>query len=219
MVEIITLKASELEIPERIIKEYLGYYDLEASGEILDIIEDCKKEVLACIDCRACISKVECCEKEGKKICLGFIETESKSLAGNLKNCDSAYVIAATTGVALHRLIGRNIIISPVRGMVTDALGSAAIEAFCDHINMTIGDVDYLRPRFSPGYGDLTLGCQPKILEFLDATKQIGLGLTEKGMLTPVKSVTAIIGLSKEKNKCRSKKGCMVCDRENCPYS
>lgn len=219
MTEIITAKPSDFEIPQRIIEEYLGYYEIEANTEILDIIEDCKKEVLECVDYKACIAQVECCENENGVLCLGFMESDSKSLVGNLRNCETAYVFAATTGAALHRLIGRNIIISPIRGMVTDSIGSAAIEAFCDYINKNVGDVDYLRPRFSPGYGDLSLECQQTILDYLGAKKHIGLALTDGGMLTPVKSVTAIIGLSKEKNKCKSKKGCMVCDRKNCPYS
>ena len=103
--------------------------------------------------------------------------------------------------------------------MVTDAIGSAAIEAFCDYINRSLGDTDYLRPRFSPGYGDLSLECQQLLLDRLEAKKLIGLALTDGGMLTPVKSVTAIVGLSEEKNKCRNPKGCMVCNRANCPYS
>lgn len=218
MTEIITAKPSDFEIPQRIIEEYLGYYELEISAETVDIIEKCKKEVLDCVDYKACIAKISCCETEDG-ICLDFMVSKSKSLAGNLRKCETAYIFAATTGAALHRLIGRNIIVSPIHGMVTDAIGSAAIEAFCDYINQSLGDVDYLRPRFSPGYGDLSLECQKTILDFLGAGKHIGLALTDGGMLTPVKSVTAIIGQSKEKNKCRSKKGCMVCDRENCPYS
>ncbi len=218
MTEIITAKPSDFEIPQRIIEEYLGYYELEINAETVDIIEKCKKEVLDCVDYKACIAKINCCETEDG-ICLDFMVSKSKSLAGNLRKCETAYIFAATTGAALHRLIGRNIIVSPIHGMVTDAIGSAAIEAFCDYINQSLGDVDYLRPRFSPGYGDLSLECQKTILDFLGAGKHIGLALTDGGMLTPVKSVTAIIGQSKEKNKCRSKKGCMVCDRENCPYS
>lgn len=218
MTEIITAKPSDFEIPQRTIEEYLGYYELETNAETVDIIEKCKKEVLDCVDYKACLAKVTCCKTESG-ICLDFMESESKSLAGNLKNCETAYVFAATTGAALHRLISRNFLISPLLGMVTDAIGSAAIEAFCDYINKSLGDVDYLRPRFSPGYGDLSLECQQTILDFLGAKKHIVLALTDGGMLTPVKSVTAIIGQSKEKNKCKSKKGCMVCDRKNCPYS
>ena len=219
MIRFITAKPSELEIPQKIIEEYLGYYGIKPTPEMLDMIEECKKEVLECVDYKACIAQVECCENEDGALCLGFMKSESKALAGNLQNCATAFVFAATTGAALQRLIARNGIISPIRGMVTDSIGSAAIEAFCDYINQSIGDVDYLRPRFSPGYGDLSLDCQQTILDFLNTKKNIGLSLTDGGMLTPVKSVTAIIGLSKEKNKCKNKKGCMVCDRKNCPYS
>ncbi len=219
MIKILTATPSDFEIPQRLIDEYLGYYGVESTGEILDLIEKCKKEVLACVEYKACISKVNCCKTENGFLCLDFMESESKSLAGNLKDCNTAFVFAATTGASLHRLIERNGIVSPVYGVVTDSIGSAAIEAFCDYINKSVGDVDFLRPRFSPGYGDLSLDCQQKILDFLSAGKHIGLALTNGGMLTPVKSVTAIIGLGKEKNKCKSKKGCMVCDRKNCPYS
>lgn len=218
MIELIFVKADEIEISQNAIEEYLGYFGAKITPEIEPIIEECKKEFLECVDYKACITQVDCCEKDGK-ICLGFMQSESKSLAGNLKNCETAFVFAATTGVAVQRLIAKNSLLSPVKGMVTDSIGSAAIEAFCDYINRRIGDVDYLRPRFSPGYGDLTLDCQQIILDRLEAKKHIGLALTESGMLTPVKSVTAIIGLSKEKNKCKNQKGCMVCNRANCPYS
>lgn len=219
MMRVITAASRDFDIPQRAIEEYLGYYGIGPAPEILDLIEVCKKEVLECVDYRACIAQVECRENENGIICLGFTESRSKALAGNLHNCATAFVFAATTGAALQRLIARNSVLSPIRGMVTDSIGSAAIEAFCDYINRSLGDVDYLRPRFSPGYGDLSLECQQTILDFLGTKKNIGLSLTDGGMLTPVKSVTAIIGQSEEKNKCKSKKGCMLCDRRNCPYS
>lgn len=218
MIEIITAKASEIEIRQSSVEEYLGYFGAKADSATLDIIDECRKEFLACVDYKACICTVECCEENGR-LCLGFMQTESKSLAGNLRNCKTAFLLAATTGAAVQRLIAKNSLISPLRGMVTDAIGSAAIEAFCDFVNKALGDTEYLRPRFSPGYGDLTLGCQQLLLDRLEAKKLIGLALTDGGMLTPVKSVTAIIGLGEDKNKCRNPKGCMVCNRENCPYS
>lgn len=218
MIELITAKADEIEISRGAIEEYLGYFGAKISPEIEPMIEECKKEFLACVDYKACVIKVDCCEKDGR-ICLEFMQSESNSLKGNLRNCKTAFIFAATTGAAVQRLIAKNSLISPVRGMITDSIGSAAIEAFCNYINRKVGNVDYLRPRFSPGYGDLSLDCQQIILDRLEAKKLIGLALTESRMLTPVKSVTAIIGLSEEKNKCKNKKGCMVCNRANCPYS
>lgn len=46
MTEIITAKPSDFEIPQRTIKEYLGYYELEINAETVDIIEKCKKKCL-----------------------------------------------------------------------------------------------------------------------------------------------------------------------------
>lgn len=217
MITVISAKPDEIEISNKAIEEYLGYFGAKADETVYPIIEECKKEFLLAVEYKACVTRTDVASENGC-VCLGFMKAESKSLCGNLKNCDSSFVFAATTGAAVQRLIAKNSVISPLKGMVTDCIGSAAIEAFCDYINRSLGDTDYLRPRFSPGYGDLPLTCQQTLLDFLESKKRIGLSLTESGMLTPVKSVTALIGIGNDKNKCTGK-NCMVCSRENCPYS
>ena len=49
-----------------------------------------------------------------------------------------------------------------------------------------------LMPRRSPGYGDLPLSLSRKIISELDATKKIGVSITDSDLLVPSKSVTAI---------------------------
>ena len=49
-----------------------------------------------------------------------------------------------------------------------------------------------LRPRRSPGYGDLPLELSREILARLDAAKTLGVSLTGADLLVPSKSVTAI---------------------------
>ncbi|MGN0833198.1 MAG: hypothetical protein ACI4RD_06075 [Kiritimatiellia bacterium] len=49
-----------------------------------------------------------------------------------------------------------------------------------------------LRPRRSPGYGDLPLALSREILARLDATRTLGVSLTGTDLLVPSKSVTAI---------------------------
>ena len=53
----------------------------------------------------------------------------------------------------------------------------------------------YLRPRFSPGYGDLKLEHQKDWFRLLDISRQIGIELTDSLLMVPTKSVTAIIGI------------------------
>jgi len=75
----------------------------------------------------------------------------------------------------------------------------------------------YIRPRFSPGYGDFDIAHQDMILRMLDTAKKIGLTLTGGNMLTPSKSVTAVIGVSRLPRNC-TVQGCEVCAKRDCAY-
>lgn len=216
MIELIKTDASEINIDPKEVAVYLGYYSVKSTDDkTKELICSCTKEFLEAASFRACIAKVPVKLENG--VDLGFMKTESRSLQKNLSGCDFAYILAATTGFDAHRLIERKSLISPVCGMVTDCVGSAAIEAFCDKVNASLENADFLRPRFSPGYGDLSIEFQKDITEFLQTKKNIGLSLNDSLMMTPVKSVTAIIGIGKEKNECTGP-GCMICRNDNCPY-
>ncbi len=216
MIQLIKSVSAEINIDPKEVAVYLGYYSVKAADEkTKELICSCTTEFLENAEFRACYAKVPV--KTGGGVDLGFMKTDSRSLEKNLKGCDFAYVLAATTGFNAHRLIERKSLLSPVCGMVTDCVGSATIEAFCDKINSSFSECEFLRPRFSPGYGDLPLEFQKNITEFLETKKNIGLSLTDSLMMTPVKSVTAIIGIGKEKNQCTGP-GCMICSGINCPY-
>ncbi len=215
MINIIKSAAAEINIDPKEVAVYLGYYSAETDDNTKTLIAECTEEFLKAADFRACYAEVDV--NTNSEIDLGNGKIICISLKKNLDGCEKAYVFAATTGIESHRLIERNFIISPLKGMVTDCVGSAAIEAFCDKINLSFENCEYLRPRFSPGYGDMPLECQKDIVDFLQTKKNIGMSLTESLMMVPVKSVTAIIGIGKEKNKCTGP-GCMICSGINCPY-
>jgi hypothetical protein len=215
MIQIIRIPSSEITVDPSEIAVYMSYYSVSADCVTSEETCRCQKDFLDTSAFAACCAKVPV--KIGNGVDLGFMKTDSLSLKKNLEGCDYAYILAATTGINSHRLIERNSVISPLKGIITDCIGSAAIEAFCDKINLSLENPDYLRPRFSPGYGDLPLDFQKDIVEFLQTKKNIGMSLTESLMMVPVKSVTAIIGIGKEKNKCTGP-GCMKCSGTNCPY-
>ena len=75
----------------------------------------------------------------------------------------------------------------------------------------------YLRPRFSPGYGDFDICYQEPVVRMLNCAKTIGLTLTDSFMMTPTKSVTAVIGISTQKDRCPIS-GCEVCTKKDCEY-
>ena len=88
--------------------------------------------------------------------------------------------------------------------MCLQALGSERVEALCDEFEKDIkkelgGEGVFFRPRFSPGYGDLPLEFQKDIFRLLECPRRIGISLGESLLMTPSKSVTAIIGFGDKK--------------------
>jgi len=51
------------------------------------------------------------------------------------------------------------------------------------------------KPRFSPGYGDMGIENQTKVLKVLSADKTLGITLNSSYFMTPIKSITAIMGV------------------------
>ncbi|MBP3731219.1 MAG: hypothetical protein J6I40_07110, partial [Mailhella sp.] len=70
--------------------------------------------------------------------------------------------------------------------------------------------------RFSPGYGDFALEHQRDFARFLDMPRNAGISLSDTLLMTPSKSVTAVIGVGASSRTCGGK--CMDCSREHCIY-
>jgi hypothetical protein len=78
--------------------------------------------------------------------------------------------------------------------LLLDAIGSAAAEAAADALNLKVCHVALelgLRaaPRVSPGYGAWDTAAQRELLALLPAA-EVGIALTEGGMMVPRKSVS-----------------------------
>ena len=106
-------------------------------------------------------------------------------------------------------------------GVMLDACASVRADALCDEeerkIARDLKEGEHLTMRFSPGYGDAPLQASADVIAVLDATRHIGLAMTKRFMMTPVKSVTAIIGVSLQDTD--RTRGCGTCSgRETCPY-
>ena len=112
----------------------------------------------------------------------------------------------------------------PVLSPSLQATAAAMTETWCDRINERIRleaeqEGLYTRPRFSPGYGDLPLDLQREISAILNMSKEIGVSLTDTMLMTPSKSVTALIGISDTPGKC-APAGCAGCAASaNCAYA
>jgi len=171
----------------------------EGSAEITELLESCIKELGTQLTFKVCHTELPI-HFNDNAIDLGFTVTESANLRKNLTGCESIIIFGATIGIAIDRLIARYNRLSPSRALMFQAIGAERIEALCDLFSAEISDIKskegkHTRPRFSPGYGDLPLDVQRDIFKLLDCPRKIGLTLNESMLMSPTKSVTAIIGV------------------------
>ena len=134
---------------------------------------------------------------EGDSCRIGGVDFKSKNLSNLLEGCDTALVFAATIGVDIDRLIMKYSRLSPSKALMLQAFGTERIEALCDAFcrDYEAQSGNSLTNRFSAGYGDLTLELQREIIATLNTPKNIGVSLNESLLMSPSKSVTAIIGI------------------------
>ena len=145
---------------------------------------------------------------------------KSEKLSKNLSGCEGAFIFTATTSVAVDRLIRKYMELQLSRAVIIDAIGSSAIEGFCDLLCEYLQD-EYkvnFRPRFSPGYGDLNINTQPLVLGCCDASRKVGVTLTHNNLMIPSKSVSAISGVRPKGEVCEHHSRCENCEKENCLY-
>ena len=141
-----------------------------------------------------------CCRRlplqtEGDLLDFGVFRLQSRALSKNLAGCGAVFLFAATLGFGVDRLLLRLQKSEPSFALAFDAWCSAAVEGWCNEVNAKLGEHETLRPRFSPGYGDVPLSLQPDVLSALDAQRQLGIALTDTFFMKPQKSVTAFVGI------------------------
>lgn len=201
---------------------YLGYGRNAVDEQTLALIADAF-DILQSVAGRKSIYRIFCLEHmDGNKIRFGNLEVESKSLAKNLKGCDRIVIFGATLGIGVDQIIRRTSLTDMAKAVVLQACAAAFLEKYCDECQEQIArelreEGRYLRPRFSPGYGDFSIEYQDSITRMLDCAKTIGLTITDSSMMTPTKSVTAVIGASTSKENCH-RQGCEACAKKDCIY-
>lgn len=135
--------------------------------------------------------------KDGENIKIGSISICSRGLIKNLSGCVRVLLFCATVGASFDREVLKYSRLSPSRAVVVSAVGTERVEALCDaFLDWYKGEYSVkLRPRFSPGYGDLPLELQREIFSLLEPEKKIGVTLNDSLLMSPTKSVTAFVGI------------------------
>ena len=136
-----------------------------------------------------------------------------------LSDCGRVVLLGCTLGVEFESMLRAEQARDMAKAVLLDACGSAWVEAGCDEAEREIAarfPGQYLTDRFSPGYGDLPLSLQPAICGALDLGRRLGVHVSERCLMNPSKSVTALIGISDRPQMARIR-GCAYCAmRETC---
>lgn len=145
-----------------------------------------------------------------------------KDIERHLNGCYGIVLMCATLSGNIDNLIRTAQLQDMSKAIVINSLSSVAIEQLCnkaeEEIYSALDSSCYKTWRYSPGYGDLPIDIQKEILTILDAPRKIGLCTADSMTLTPIKSVTAIIGLS-HTPVAPAKRGCLCCNlRSTCQY-
>lgn len=124
-----------------------------------------------------------------------------EDVAKHLEGCTAALLLAVTLGPGVDAQIRRAGVGDIAAGVASDALGSALAEQAAEAAEAELRQWaarqgKYLTGRYSPGYGDWPLAVQPLLAAALDTARRAGLCVTENNLMTPRKSITAILGVS-----------------------
>ena len=201
---------------------YLGYKGIGADETINSLIDECEAEVLKAAVPRYVYRVVDVTQvDEGVRLEGTSVTLKGNSIKEHLKGCNKAALIAVTISDGIDRMLRVMQASDLAKAVISDSMASAAIEQVCDKVEAVIKEElpEYNQTfRFGIGYGDLPISMQEPFLKVLDAGKKIGLNLNKSYMLAPVKSVTAVIGLTKEPVSTKNR-GCATCNlNKTCAY-
>lgn len=215
-------RAGEISVPQSEVYRYLGYGrqipDEAVRQEVREICRILRQDAEPKAFYRSFPVK-----KLGQGVLLiGEKTVKSSGLYKNMTGCEKAVLLAATLGVQVDRrlmLFGKT---NVARQVILQAAAAACLEAYLDLVQDEIRERAaaqgwYIRPRFSPGYGDLSLEYQRWIAAELDISRRLGIVLSDSLMMSPSKSVTALIGVSRQDIRCLHN-GCESCENTGCAY-
>ena len=195
----------KLNIDKKETYRYLGYHfggEVPLNDELEKMVDELTKKIKEVITPR-CAYEIYGFETDGN-VCrlLGngtadeILRIESRKLSAHLKDCKQAILFAATIGPGADTMIRRYSRSSSLKPAILQAVGAAAIEAYADEVTEQIKETfPHLRMRFSPGYGDFSLEHQKDFFRLLSLERNLGISLNPALLMTPTKSITAVIGV------------------------
>ena len=201
---------------------YMGYKGGDIPHNINALIDECEKNLIACIKPNFVYKVFDITISENNvHVENTSLDFKGRDISAHLKDCEKCVLLGATLSVNADRLISKYETSEMEKAVITDCLASAAIEQVCDYAENVIKkqlEGYNFTWRFSPGYGDFPIDIQKNFVNTIDGGKRIGLNVSSSGILIPRKSVTAVMGIS-TKEISKGRRGCVTCRMKDiCQY-
>lgn len=138
-----------------------------------------------------------------------------------LRESEYYALFIATAGPGPERIAGEYMARGDyLEGYISNIAGSVLAEAMAEKIHREIGDEAKKRGmnftnRYSPGYCGWKVDEQQKLFSFFPENS-CGISLTESSLMSPIKSVSGLVGLGK--NVCFRDYTCELCSMKDCVY-
>lgn len=204
MESVIVFQTIQISEPRGKIFHRLGYRHgvTTIDGNIIQTIERDIVYALSLIHLQGVALRLPIRERSASMVvCEDGIVFHSSGISQMVRDCDELLIMGATAGSDIIDAIGRDAQEDRLtRGVVLDAVASEMADAALDWI-VAYFNRNLLREkrrvstrRFSAGYGDFGIENQKVLFDILEMSR-IGVWISERFMLIPEKSVTAVAGI------------------------
>lgn len=182
-------RLTEIHINE--ILSYLGMNEKNAPSDCVRAATDAEKMLFEAAEPRLTYKIFD-----SISACSAFISGDD--IKEFLNGSRKIVVFAATLGAYVDAKLLKLSTLDIAASLYFDACANAAIENVCDNFCADMSaKYKNITERYSPGYGDYPISAQNTIARVLDMQKNIGVSVSQSGLLIPQKSVTAVFGIKK----------------------
>ena len=179
---------------------YMGYkHGAMPTTEICELIEEAYEELCKVVQPKYIYKEYDFTRTD-EGIIVDGIEFKSKKFLNHIKESTSIILFGATLGQGVDTLIRKYSVTDIAMTAISQAVAGSMVENLCDiaceELKNTIKGEH--KCRFSPGYSDFHISAQADFFKLLPMNKQLGISLSDGFMMTPTKTVTAFIGVTKD---------------------
>jgi hypothetical protein len=192
--------------------------------EIRAAMDDCLKKACSLIKTGRLIAEKKIAGLSADAIGLeGGVILPAGRIVSHIKGSGRVCIFLVTIGEGAEKAASRLMAEGDaLGGYLMDMTASLAVESLAEGVE------DGLRRRyakegmsvsmrFSPGYCDWAVEEQFKLDDILKFSR-IGVSLTEKGMMVPKKSISAMVAIGPKELFSKRISQCAVCDRSDCDH-